>query len=110
MFTLKANSKQKRVKKAKKRKSRSSDRGKRTVQGKTYGPCAPVPDRSFCFRHQNTLARKSLLVTPISVPFSLIRPLHLALSHSTETFMFLQCINILLKITYNHLSFQNHLY
>jgi hypothetical protein len=123
MFTPKASSKQKMVKKAQKCKNRSSDsthrraywthgRASQCWAARMVRACrahglARLIAHIFWFFSFHHFARKIQTVNLISIPFSAMCSLHLALSHSTKTFMFITSQNSLLKITYNHLSFKS---
>jgi len=110
MFTPKANSMQKMVKKAQKCKNWNSDsmqhRMTRTVRACRAHGRARQTTHIFWFLSFNHFARKIQTVNPFSMQFSPTRSLHLALSHSKKKFKFLPFQNNLSKITYDYLSFE----
>jgi len=99
MFTLKVNSKQKRMKKTQKRKNKSSNstrghayrthgraaqcQATRTVRACTVHGHACLPAQTFHFFRFHRFAHKIQTVNRILIPFSPMRSLHLALSNST---------------------------
>ena len=118
MFMSKANSKQKWVKKHKKRKNRSpvSTHGPcqnthgRAKENKVQARPVPIYTRScssdstdFLFFRFHHFARKNQTVNRISVLFSPTRSLHLTLSYSTEKSTFQPPQKAFSKTSHKHL-------